>query len=163
LPRWHWQAQRLAPRVEERTAARAATLNDAGGAVCAGLVVGESAPERSGRMASMSSMWMPQRHEDYDTLKGFAVYSSDDEKLGTIKEVCHPQTAMPAARGGHYFRVEPGTLKKLFGGQDEVYVPEALIQRVDPAEDKVILEMPTAQLERQDWRAPRDLDTFRRS
>jgi hypothetical protein len=114
-------------------------------------------------MASMSSMWMPERHEDYDTLKGFDVYSSDDEKLGTIKEICHPQATIPTALGGHYFRVEPGKLKKLFGGQDEVFVPETLIRRVDPTEDEVILDVPKAQVERQDWQPPRDLDTFRRS
>jgi hypothetical protein len=70
---------------------------------------------------------------------------------------------MPAARGGHYVRVEPGALKKLFGGQDEVFVPETLIRRVDPAENKVILEVPKAQLERQDWQPPRDLATYRRN
>jgi hypothetical protein len=42
-------------------------------------------------------------------------------------------------------------------------VPETVIQRVEPAEDTVILDVPTAQLERQDWRAPRNLDAFRRS
>ena len=111
----------------------------------------------------MSTMWTPLTHEDYDTLKGFDVYTSDNEKLGTIEEVCHPPTAMPAARGGHYFRVEPGALKKLFGGQDEIYVPETLISRVDPSDDKVILEVPKAQLDRQDWSRPVGFETFRRS
>lgn len=110
-----------------------------------------------------STMWTPMRHEDYDTLKGFEVYTSDDEKLGTIKEILHPQSAMPTARGGHYFRVEPGALKKLFGGQDEVFVPETLISRVETSDDRVILEVPKAMLDRQDWSRPAEFETFRRS
>src|SRR5215207_2351979 len=113
-------------------------------------------------MSTTRTAWMPLTHDDYDTLKGFAVYTSDDEKLGTIQEIFHPATPMPSARGSHVFRVEPGALQKLFGGQDEVFVSERLISRVEPAEDKVILEVPKASLTQQDWRRPRDLDTFRR-
>jgi len=109
-----------------------------------------------------TTLWNPLTHQDYETLKGFDVYTSDDEKLGTIKEVFHPVTAMPSARGSHVFRVEPGVLKKLFSDQDEVYVPERLISRVDLDENRVILALPKASLREQDWRRPRDLDTFTR-
>ena len=107
--------------------------------------------------------WTPTTHEDYDTLKGFDVYSSDNEKLGTIKEVHHPAAAMPAARGGHYFRVEPGMLKKLFSDQDEVFVSETMIREVRPEDDKVILSVPKDRIQDQEWGRPHDFDTYRLS
>jgi ribosomal 30S subunit maturation factor RimM len=111
----------------------------------------------------MSTTWNPMTHADYEILKGFDVYTSDDEKLGTIKEVLHPPTEMPQARGNHYFKVEPGKMKQLFSDQDEVFVPEQLIRRVDTREDKVILEVPKARVKDQEWTRPRNIDTFRRS
>jgi hypothetical protein len=111
---------------------------------------------------AMSMTWMPMTHDEYDALKGYDVYTSDNEKLGTIKEVLHPDAAMPTVRGGHYFKVEPGMLKQLFSDQDEVYVPEQVIMRVDPAEDKVVLEVPKSQLTSQNWGRPRNIDTFNR-
>jgi hypothetical protein len=107
--------------------------------------------------------WIPQSHEDYDALKGFDVYSSDDEKIGTIREVYHPAGDITTARGKHYFRVEPGMIEGLFSDIDEVYVPERMVQMVDPNEDRVILEMPKASLSRQNWNRPPELDTYRRS
>ncbi len=109
-----------------------------------------------------TTTWNPTTHTDYETLKGFAVYTSDNEKLGTIAEVCHPALDMPAARGQHYFRVDPGTLKKLFTDADEVFVPEQLVRKVDPADDKVILEVPKAEVKRTDWSRPANYETFRR-
>jgi len=111
----------------------------------------------------MSMTWNPTTRADYDGLKGFDVYSSDSEKVGTIKEVFHPQDEMPTARSRHYFHVEPGTFKKLFSDADEVYVSERLITTVDPNEDTVILEVPKEQLKDQDWSRPPELDRFRRS
>ena len=111
----------------------------------------------------MTMSWNPMNHSDYDSLKGFDVYSSDNEKVGTIKEVFHPQEDITAARGRHYFKVEPGMLKSLFSDMDEVYVPERLISTVNPSEDKVILEVPKSKLKSQDWSRPREIDTFRRS
>jgi hypothetical protein len=106
--------------------------------------------------------WNPMSHADYDRLKGFDVYTSDNEKLGTIKEVFHPNADMPQARGAHYFKVEPGMLKQLFSDQDEVYLPERLIRTVETTEDRVILEVPKAQVKNQQWTRPRDIETFRR-
>jgi hypothetical protein len=109
---------------------------------------------------SMTS-WNPTSHDEYDALHGFDVYSSDNAKLGTIKEVCHPAAAMPAARGQHYFRVEPGTLKKLFTDQDEVFVAETMIREVRPEEDKVILSVPKDRVQDEEWSRPHDFDTYR--
>ena len=111
---------------------------------------------------SMTS-WNPTTHADYDVLKGFEVFTRDNEKLGEVKEIFHPPTEMPAARGSHYFRVEPGTMKKLFSNQDEVFVSESMIQTVQPAEDKIILSVPKNRIEQEDWSRPRNFDTFRRS
>jgi hypothetical protein len=69
---------------------------------------------------------------------------------------------MPSARGNHYFRVEPGTLKKLFTDAEEVFVPERLVRSVNPDEDAVILEVPKAQVKKTDWSRPANFDTFRR-
>lgn len=106
--------------------------------------------------------WQPTSHDDYETLKGFDVYTSDDEKLGTIKEVVHPtSTGMDAAIGGHYFRVEPGTLKKLFSDQDEVFVSETMIRDVRPEEDKVILSLRKESVQNTDWSRPVNTTTTR--
>jgi ribosomal 30S subunit maturation factor RimM len=110
----------------------------------------------------MSMTWNPVTHEDYEQLKGFEVFSSDNEKLGKIDQVMHPATGMPQARGQHYFRVDPGTLKRLFSGDDEVYVPETLVRSVDIQDDKVILEVPKSQVAKTDWRRPANFDTFER-
>ncbi len=111
--------------------------------------------------------WQPLGHDDYETLKGFDVVTSDNEKLGTIKEVLHPatQTTAPGTpvAGGHYFRVDPGALKKMFSDQDEVFVSETLIRDVRPEEDTVILSIPKASVQNTDWSRPVDFDTYRRS
>ncbi len=109
-----------------------------------------------------TTTWNPTTHQDYETLKGFEVFTSDNEKLGTIAEVCHPAQDMPMARGNHYFRVEPGTFKKLFTDADEVFVPERLFLLVDPSNNKVILEVPKVQIEHTDWSQPNDYDSFSR-
>ena len=38
-------------------------------------------------MSTTQTLWNPLTHQDYEPLKGFAVYTSDDEKLGTIDDV----------------------------------------------------------------------------
>jgi hypothetical protein len=111
----------------------------------------------------MSTTWNPITHTDYDTLKGYDVYSSDNEKLGTIKEVLHPQMDMPAARGNHSFRVEPGMMKKLFGDRDEVFVSESLIRTVNPGDEKVVLSVAKDRLLNETWERPKNFDSFRRS
>jgi hypothetical protein len=107
--------------------------------------------------------WVPQSHEDYDALKGFDVYSADDEKIGTIRDVFHPRGDITTSIGKHYFRVEPGMIEGLFTDVNEVYVPERMVRQVDPDEDRVILEVPKDSLKQQNWHRPADLDTYRRS
>jgi len=109
-----------------------------------------------------TTMWNPTRHEDYDALKGFAVYTSDNERLGKITEICHPALEMPSARGKHYFRVDPGPLRKLCTDADEVFVPERLVSMIELDDDKVILEVPKSGVEQTDWSRPRDYETYRR-
>jgi hypothetical protein len=109
-----------------------------------------------------TTTFTPLTHQDYDRLKGFEVFTSDNEKLGTIAEVCHPAMDMPAARGNHYFRVEPGTLKKLFTDAEEVFVPEQLIRSVDLQDDTVVLDVPKARVQQTDWSRPGDFETYRR-
>jgi|GEM_PF-5087281 len=110
-----------------------------------------------------TTTWNPTTHEEYDLLNGFDVYSSDNEKLGKISEVCHPATAMPAARGEHYFRVEPGMLKKLFSDGDEIFVAETMIRDVRPDDNRVILNVTKDRIQDEDWGRPHDFDTYRLS
>jgi sporulation protein YlmC with PRC-barrel domain len=107
--------------------------------------------------------WTPQTHDDYDALKGFDVYTSDDEKIGTIKEVFHPQEDIESARGKHYFRVEPGAIGGLFSDIDEVYIPERIVQSVNQDDDRVILEVPKDKITQEEYSRPFEIDSFRRS
>lgn len=109
-----------------------------------------------------TTMWNPTTHQDYEQLKGFEVFTSDNEKLGKIDEVYHPPMDMPQARGNHYFRVNPGSLKKLFTDQDEVFVAETMIRKVEPTDDRIILEVPKSQIKQTNWSRPANYDTFRR-
>jgi hypothetical protein len=112
---------------------------------------------------STTTTWNPMTHEEYDLLLGFDVYSSDNEKLGTIKEVCHPAVSMPAARGEHYFRVEPGMLKKLFSDLDEVFIAETMIRDVRPDDGRVVLNVSKDRIIEHDWDRPHDFDSYRLS
>ena len=109
-----------------------------------------------------TTTWSPRSHQDYENLKGFEVFTSDNEKLGKIDEVFHPPVDMPQARGSHYFKVNPGPLKKLFTDQDEVFVSESLISRVEPTDDRIILEVPKSRIGQTNWSRPANYDTFRR-
>ena len=117
-------------------------------------------------MLNMS--WQPTSHDDYESLKGFDVYSSDNEKLGTITEVLHPRTVSSITATGtdrHYFLIDPGTLTntKLFSDRDEVFVSEVMIREVWPQEDKVILSLTKDGVKDAAWNPPADLESFRRS
>ncbi len=112
-------------------------------------------------MVTTMTTWNPTTHADYDALKGWDAFSRDDEKIGTIEAIFHPQLDMPAARDRHVFLVKPGMLKSLFGG-DEVYVPETAIFQVTP--EKVVLSVPKDQLQSQAWTTkPTSIEAFRRS
>ena len=38
-------------------------------------------------MSTRTKTWNPSTHADYDRLKGMDVFTSDDEKIGTVDEV----------------------------------------------------------------------------
>lgn len=112
---------------------------------------------------SVITTWSPMTHTDYDMLRGQTVFSADGEKVGTIKTILHPNTQMPAARGRHYFLLDPGLIKDWFGGFDQVYLPESAIQSV--SSDGVMLNLTTEQVKQRskEWTTePTDLASFRR-
>jgi len=111
------------------------------------IATGESVIHMS---ANSMTAWTPQTDEDYDALKGCTVFSSDDEQVGTVAAIFHPQATTPATSGRHYFAVKPGMLKSLFGA-DEVYIPETAIRTV--ANGKVTLGFAKAALQGQNWTA----------
>jgi hypothetical protein len=83
-------------------------------------------------------------HTDYDTLKGKPVVSANGESVGSINQIFHPNQDMPAARGRHYFLLEPGLMKDWFGGFDTVYLPESVIDQVGA--DQVTLNLTSEQI-----------------
>jgi sporulation protein YlmC with PRC-barrel domain len=129
--------------------------------VCGGAGQGESAPctaqKGSTRMSMMN--WNPTTHQDYDVLKGKDVFTSDNEKIGTVDQVLHPANDS-TARDQHYFLVKPSMLDRL-SGQDELYIPATTVQMV--GEDRLVLETPTARIEAANWSQPRNVKSFRRS
>jgi hypothetical protein len=113
---------------------------------------------------SVTTTWTPMTHGDYDLLKGRAVFSADGEKIGIISEILHPNLEMPAARGKHYFLLDPGLIKDWFGGFEQVYLPESAI--VEVAQDRVTLNRTAEQVKQrgQEWtQQPEGLDTYRRA
>jgi PRC-barrel domain len=110
---------------------------------------------------TMTTRWNPTTHADYDLLKGLPVYSRNGDKVGTVKAVFHPHQEMPAARGGHYFLLDPGLVKDWFGGLDEVYLPESAIDLVSA--DRVDLALTKDDLKTQSWAKPADFDAWRRA
>jgi hypothetical protein len=93
---------------------------------------------------STATTWMPMTHTDYEALKNKEVFSANGESVGSIRTIYHPNTPMPAARGQHYFLLDPGLLKDWFGGFDQVYLPESAIESVSP--DRVVLNMTSEQI-----------------
>ena len=79
---------------------------------------------------SVTTTWNPMTHTDYDPLQGQEVFSANGEKVGSIAGIFHPTMDMPAARGRHYFLLDPGLIKDWFGGFDQVYLPESAIESV---------------------------------
>jgi len=70
---------------------------------------------------------------------------------------------MPAARGRHYFLLDPGLLKDWFGGFDQVYLPESTIESVSA--DRVVLDLTSEQIKNQgkQWATePTGLSNYRR-
>jgi hypothetical protein len=129
------------------------------------LVVREFALGTYGSFAVMSVMttWNPMTHADYDLLKGVAVVSADNQDVGSITEILHPNMEMPAARGHHYFLLDPGVVKDWFGGFDKVYLPESVIESVSAKQ--VVLNLTADQIKQRSkgWtRQPEGLKNYRR-
>jgi hypothetical protein len=102
-------------------------------------------------------------HTDYETLKGREVFSANGERVGSITEIFHPSADMPAARGRHFFLLDPGLLKDWFGGFDQVYLPESTIESVSA--DRVVLNLTSEQVKQrgQQWTAePTGITSYRR-
>ena len=102
-------------------------------------------------------------HTDYDTLKDREVFSANGESVGSIVGIFHPNADMPAARGRHYFLLDPGLLKDWFGGFDQVYLPESTIESVSA--DRVLLNLTSEQIKQrgQQWTTePTDLASYPR-
>ena len=108
--------------------------------------------------------WTPMTHTDYDVLKGLDVFSADGEKVGSIAEILHPNIEMPAARGKHFFLLDPGLMKDWFGGFNQVYLPESTIETV--GSERGTLSLTAEQIKRrgQEWTAePTGLREYRRA
>ncbi len=113
---------------------------------------------------SVTTTWNPMTHSDYDVLKGKGVFSADGEKVGSISEILHPYMEMPAARGRHFFLLDPGLVKGWFGGFDQVYLPESTLDEV--RSDRILLNLTAEQVKQRgtEWTAqPNDIASYRRT
>ena len=112
---------------------------------------------------SVTTTWNPMTHTDYDLLQGIEVFSANGEKVGSIAGIFHPNMEMPAARGRHYFLLDPGLIKDWFGGFDQVYLPESAIESVSA--DRVELNLTSEQIKQRgkQWTMePTGLASYRR-
>jgi hypothetical protein len=112
---------------------------------------------------SVTTTWNPMTHADYTQLQGKPVVSATGETVGSIRQIFHPNQDMPAARGRHYFLLDPGLMKDWFGGVDQAYLPESAIERVGT--DRVVLNLNAEQIKQQSkqWtKEPKELASYRR-
>ena len=97
-------------------------------------------------MVTNTVMWNPLSHEDYGLMPGKDVFSRDCERVGSIKEVWHPESKFPTARSQHYFLLGPGLFKDWFGGYDKVYLPESAVELVMP--DYIVVNLTNEEIKR---------------
>jgi hypothetical protein len=112
----------------------------------------------------VTTTWNPTTHADYDALKGKDVFSADGEKVGSISQIMHPNMDMPAARGRHFFLLDPGLMKDWFGGFNQVYLPESTVSEVRP--DRITLDLTAEQIKQRgsEWgMEPTGLASYRRA
>lgn len=84
-------------------------------------------------------------HEwDYDRLKGLAVHSADDQRVGTIDQVLR----LAQTPSEHYFLVRRGVIGGVLGRPD-LYIPESLVRLI--GQDRVVLRLTAEELEQPDW------------
>ncbi len=113
---------------------------------------------------SVTTTWNPTTHADYEVLRGAEVVSADGEKVGSIASIYHPNMDMPAARGKHYFLLDPGLIKDWFQGFDQVYLPEAAVKSASP--ERVVLSLTAEQVKQRgkEWTTePAGFASYRRS
>ena len=111
---------------------------------------------------SVVTTWNPMTHADYDVLKGQPVFSANGERVGKIAQILHPAMNMPAARGRHFFLLDPGLIKDWFQGFDQVYLPESAIESITT--DGVQLNLTADQIKQRskEWTTqPTDLASYR--
>jgi sporulation protein YlmC with PRC-barrel domain len=108
------------------------------------------------------TLWSLTTIEDHDLIPGKDVYSRDGEKVGSVKDVWHPETEFPASRGQHYFLMDPGMFREWFGGFDKFYLPESSIESV--TSDRIVVNMTKDQIKQAGWtEQPFDWDRYRRN
>jgi sporulation protein YlmC with PRC-barrel domain len=95
--------------------------------------------------------WLPATHKDYDRLEGKDVYTRDGERIGTVKEVYHPDKDMPLVLGDHAILIDTRERKKWFDGLDEVYIPETEV--VGIGDDRIMLSFTADEVKDKDWAA----------
>jgi hypothetical protein len=112
---------------------------------------------------SVTTRWNPTTHTDYDLLKGQTVFSADGEKVGSIAQTLHPNMDMPAARGRHFFLLDPGLIKDWFQGFDQVFLPESAIESVGPKGVQLSLTADQIKQRGKEWTTqPTGLADYRR-
>jgi hypothetical protein len=122
-------------------------------------------PRRLRRFVVMSvtTTWKPMAFTDYDVLKGMAVFSADGQNVGSIADILRPAMEMPAARGQHFFLLDPGLIKDWFQGFDKVYLPESVI--ADVGRDRVTLSVTAEQIKQRgkEWtKQPAGFERYQR-
>ncbi len=84
-------------------------------------------------------------HEwDYDRLRGMAVYSADDRKVGTIDQILR----LARTPSEHYLLVRRGVIGGVLG-QADLYLPESSVRLI--GQDRVVLRLTAEELEHPDW------------
>ena len=89
----------------------------------------------------------PDGEAGADELRGFEVFTADDDKLGTVGGILdgHPPTG--DTLDGQVLRVEPGLIQKLFGAEEELLVSETMIDSIHSDDGEVILNVTRDHLE----------------
>jgi hypothetical protein len=100
----------------------------------------------------------PVTANEHDALIGFAVLTSDDERLGTVSAIVHPQATAHGVRGGYYFVVSPGMFQRLINGAEDIVIPSSLVRKVYPHDRSLVLDATRDDIARIAWPAPSDTE-----
>jgi len=91
---------------------------------------------------SMQTVRTPLTPSDDDVLCGLAVYSSDFVPLGRVADVKASVTSEAETIAGRLVTVEPNPTVRYVLNGDDLVVSESMIFQAEPAEDRVILNLP---------------------